>query len=285
MSDERNVNLAEGVASPVMLICFGCQQKKSSDNFHKSRKTRTGFCTYCKPCRSKYRKDGRPSWPSIQDRTASATSKPCKMCGTDKPLDEFHIARNGKCGRAARCKDCMKVIMDEYTSRPEVKARVRERMAGSYAKLSSEKKAAHVARVRRYQTESPMHSLKKSLMRALVRRPTNNPITAEQLIQMWHDQDGKCAVSGLAMTWGQGWYSPTSISIDRINSDKGYTKDNVRLICYSINTFKGKWTDVEIFEIAKAIVANMTKKAEQKIEPKADLPPSAPDILPFTFVA
>ncbi len=54
---------------------------------------------------------------------------------------------------------------------------------------------------------------------------------------------------------------PTSISIDRIEQSEGYTEGNVRLVCYSVNLFRGVSTDAEMLVMAKAIVANMEQPA------------------------
>ena len=101
----------------------------------------------------------------------------------------------------------------------------------------------------------PAQAMGKSLRRALYRRPTKNSVTLNQLMNIWRKQDGKCAVTGLVMTWAKGTYLPTSISIDRIDSSIGYRLDNVRLICYAINAFKGVWSDDHMIEMARAIVS------------------------------
>jgi hypothetical protein len=52
----------------------------------------------------------------------------------------------------------------------------------------------------------------------------------------------------------KGSYSPYQVSIDRIIPDKGYLKNNSRLILYSLNMFKSKWTDDIIYEIASQLI-------------------------------
>lgn len=44
---------------------------------------------------------------------------------------------------------------------------------------------------------------------------------------MWNKQKGKCALTGIPMTVTKSGRTNTNISIDRIDSNKGYTKDNV----------------------------------------------------------
>lgn len=80
-------------------------------------------------------------------------------------------------------------------------------------------------------------------------------LTHGQIIDLWKSQAGLCALSGIEMTWGQREQKPTSLSIDRIDSKCGYHLDNIRLICHSINAFRGAGTDAEMMQIARAIVA------------------------------
>lgn len=52
-------------------------------------------------------------------------------------------------------------------------------------------------------------------------------IDVQFLHELWSTQEGKCAVSGLQMTYvfAEGRI-PTNVSVDRINSLDGYTKEN-----------------------------------------------------------
>lgn len=66
-------------------------------------------------------------------------------------------------------------------------------------------------------------------------------IDIEFLIELWDKYDGKCCLTGIPFNLSVearkiGYtYDPYSPSIDKINPFKGYTKDNVRLVCTSIN--------------------------------------------------
>lgn len=60
-------------------------------------------------------------------------------------------------------------------------------------------------------------------------------ITKEDLMILWKSQNGKCAISGLDMTYelGEGRLY-TNVSIDQIIPSKGYTADNIQLVCKAI---------------------------------------------------
>lgn len=105
--------------------------------------------------------------------------------------------------------------------------------------------------------QSPIENLRESVKRGLNRKGGN--ITADFMFQMWLDQDGQCALSGIKMVWGGGT-GPTNMSIDRIDSSKGYFKDNVRLICHAINSFRGKMSDEDLLKMAECLVSKMQAK-------------------------
>ena len=55
------------------------------------------------------------------------------------------------------------------------------------------------------------------------------------------------------------WYTQ---SIDRVNNDKGYTKDNCKVVLWGINVGKGTSSYAELYKISKAFV----KKFEQGLQ-------------------
>lgn len=170
----------------------------------------------------------------------------CTKCGNTKPEAEFSTSPRAKSGRDTRCRDCRRSYATDYNNRHEVKDRLRVRLA-------------------RLRAEGPKITLQTSLLRALKRRPTERPANISDLMAMWLAQDGRCAVSGLPMTWYRGKALPTSVSIDRIDNARGYSRDNVRLICYAINTFRGRWDDDHVLTMARAIVAHLDRRNEAKL--------------------
>lgn len=104
--------------------------------------------------------------------------------------------------------------------------------------------------------KTPKYAMSKTLGAALKRRPTENAVTIEDLMDMWERQRGRCAVSGIQLTYEKGELLPTTISLDRIDSSLGYARGNVRLICLQANYFKNKWDDAQMIFVASNIVAS-----------------------------
>jgi len=70
----------------------------------------------------------------------------------------------------------------------------------------------------------------------------------EDIIAMWNAQNGCCALSGIRME-----KNPKTWSLDRIDNDKGYEKDNVHLVLKKLNMMRGKYSVTEFIELAKAV--------------------------------
>jgi len=238
-----------------MLKCAACQAVKDEDKFHRNRSQLTGRDVYCRECRLSYCKNGR-TWPNRKERSTALTEsgfKKCSSCKDVLTLDRFYQIKNIRYGYSAYCISCISSKSKARFERPDVKAKTKEYYNQPHV----------IEREHKRQIASPRHSINTRLCAALRRRPTKGPITLDELMGKWEDQGGLCAVSGLRMTWKGGVTTPTSISIDRIDSKLGYTNANIRLVCCMVNIFKGRWTDSEMLVMAKAIVSNMETKSTE----------------------
>lgn len=52
---------------------------------------------------------------------------------------------------------------------------------------------------------------------------------------------------------------PTNVSVDRIDSKKGYTRDNVQLVCMAINQMKSDLDNNTFYNLCKAVYRNAAK--------------------------
>jgi len=74
-------------------------------------------------------------------------------------------------------------------------------------------------------------------------------IDVEDLMRIYDEQEGLCALSGVLMTThrdGTG-RRKTNASIDRISPDLGYKKGNVQLLCWEVNRMKGASPQAEFW--------------------------------------
>jgi hypothetical protein len=105
---------------------------------------------------------------------------------------------------------------------------------------------------------TPRYSFSATL--CLARKRAVVTIDQDHLMGLYDQQEGLCALSGVRMTWATGRWSPTSISMDRIDNNSGYIAGNVRLVCVAVNAFRGTMNDQELLKMAKSLVSTMESK-------------------------
>lgn len=82
-------------------------------------------------------------------------------------------------------------------------------------------------------------------------------LTIEFLWDMYVNQEGKCALSGLPIGWAKKGLTATA-SIDRIDSSEGYLIENVQLVHKDVNFMKQQFSQEYFIELCKQ-VANKEK--------------------------
>jgi hypothetical protein len=92
----------------------------------------------------------------------------------------------------------------------------------------------------------------------------------EWMCELYQKQDGKCSQTDLPFDLSENSrrkrFRPLSVSIDRIDSAKGYTKDNVRLVCVAFNLALNAFGD-GVFE---KIAVGFLKKRNYLIKKDVD---------------
>lgn len=84
-------------------------------------------------------------------------------------------------------------------------------------------------------------------------------LTYQDIKEKWQKQNGICPYTGLKMTLPlQEDTSPITASLDRIDTNRGYTKDNVEIVCISINLAKNGFNKNVIVDFLEKIVQAKT---------------------------
>ena len=80
-------------------------------------------------------------------------------------------------------------------------------------------------------------------------------LSQEFLKELWDKQNGLCALSKIAMTYklDEGRIY-TNVSVDKINPNLGYTKDNVQLVCMAVNQMKSDLRIEELYMFCEALL-------------------------------
>ncbi len=219
--------------------------------------------------------------------------KACKKCSKVKPLDQYYFS-SGK--YEAQCKDCRRAailnknharaktntVVDQtgvkhcatcQTTKPKLEFSLRR---GAIDGLSSDCKTCANSRVKAYyRSEVGLTShLASRAQSDRIKERTGQDCELDRafIAELLEKQDGKCVLSGMKMLADQdssvgsrGYMKP---SVDRVDSRKGYTKDNVRLILSCLNQAKGPWTDAELLRMAEAW---MTKRGYAVSKPQLEV--------------
>ena len=164
-----------------------------------------------------------------------STKKKCCRCGKSKKLEKFRVdsrridGRRGACGKCERESDKAR-YHDTYTDKDKRISRV-----------------LHAAKVRA--------------------RKRNMPFTITMEDVAPQIEAGVCSLSGLQFSYAKsvrGRRNPYAPSIDRIDSSKGYTPDNIRVVCFGLNLMAADW-GLEVFEyIACCYIKEQNRVANKK---------------------
>lgn len=155
--------------------------------------------------------------------------KQCARCKRALALEEFTIL-HGK--PHSYCRPCKNAHQAEYRQRTAEHARARDRRRHA----DPERRAAHLLMLARQRAGE------KGL-------PFD--LTSDWLLPKL--QRGVCEVTGLpiemlasrARAWGP--------SLDRTDNSRGYTQDNVKLVCWMYNAAKGVSTHEDVMKLAGAL--------------------------------
>lgn len=204
-----------------MKICIRCKTEKPFEEFHKNKRSIDGYTTYCKPCKSDYAKR------NTYERTTD--SKKCAMCGITKESTDFHSHKTSTDGLQGCCKLCQHEKTKKYYEKGGIDIFLKKIF--KYLKRNAE--------IRKIPVE----------------------ITEEYLRYLYKTQNGKCALSGIEMTYDS--YVTHSnrvknihnISPDRIDSKKGYIEGNVQLVCNIVNIMKWDFSQEDFVNMCSKIIS------------------------------
>ena len=138
------------------------------------------------------------------------THKTCKICGETKSIDNFY-----KTQRGSKCKNCFLQITREY--------KMNKRKDLDFRKTEGIKQKER--RIRLWQNTLINDS----------KRGREHNLTVNDINEMYKNQNGLCYWFKVPLIPSNKPKHPQQPSLDRLDGNKGYTKDNVVLACYSAN--------------------------------------------------
>lgn len=159
-------------------------------------------------------------------------TKVCSHCKQEKEFSLFNKCKTTKDGLQNYCKEC--AAAKRKRLRKENPEKTKEAWNKYRSKMKQDK---------RYRLSCLLNSSKARA----AEKQREHTLTLEDLLDLY-PKDNCCPVYGFELIWGDSGFRETSPSIDRIDSSKGYTKDNVQIISWKANRLKSYATleDLEI---------------------------------------
>lgn len=145
--------------------------------------------------------------------------KICAKCGEAKPLKKFGKEVKKPDGLAAYCTSCTRATSANY-----------------------------------YRTVSGRLSARLGEAR---KRTKDSDVTLSFLKELYAQQKGLCHYTRapLSIEVVDGHYNLSGLSIDRVDSSRGYYQDNVVLCCWVVNAMKKDLSLEDFLDLCRSVVA------------------------------
>lgn len=166
-------------------------------------------------------------------------TRTCKDCGKELPITDFYAFtdRYGTFRHGYYCKPCHR----------------------------SRNSRRHAEKLRR---EDDFSYLAKRTLSSAKKRAKEKGFECDLTVE-WIEEKlkaGVCEVTGLEFDVSgderrERSRNPRMPSLDRIDSSKGYTKDNVQVVIWIYNQAKGEWRHDEFMMLVKALAKPLFKEA------------------------
>lgn len=162
----------------------------------------------------------------------------CSNCGSEFLKDQSEVIRNARKGRLNYCSRSCAI------------------KAGNSRRLVNPKSWEHLSKYKR----EPDHF--KEFLRRVRKRfkesdKKNFTITLQDLKDQWESQSGICPYSGITLSLPSCNRSNLDkASLDRIDSSKGYHRDNIQFVSSNINYMKSDLSHEETLKLCQLIAKN-----------------------------
>ncbi len=151
------------------------------------------------------------------------TSKVCGHCKVDKPLTDYTKNNAASDGLQSKCRPC------------DVAYQAKRRVENPQKRRDYEKQYLNN---RRQDFDFRLNMLLNASKQRARNKNREHTITVGD-IKAIYPTDGCCPIFGMKLEFNTAGFRENSPSIDRIDSTKGYTPDNIQIISWKANRIKG----------------------------------------------
>ena len=157
--------------------------------------------------------------------------KICSHCKKEKSLSEFYKTKTNRDGLSYLCKPCSREQTEKY----------RTKNRDTYYQNQ---------KARRETEDVFISNLLYNARTRAEKKGREFTLTPDDIKNRLHEIEYHCEITGQKMTLEHGSRESKNqykVSLDRIDSSKGYTPDNIQLICNAVNIMKSNFS-VDDFE-------------------------------------
>lgn len=171
----------------------------------------------------------------------------CTACNTERPIEQFALRGNIRNYRTmgldmplrdVRCNPCKAAYAKEFRKRNPG-----YRGTGKLARIPQEDRLL-VSAI----SDRLMHAKQRTSKYALP--PLD--IDRDYLYQLFNEQSGRCALSGVALKVEKK--AVTCLSLDQKNPGLGYIKGNVQWVAWAVNRAKGDMSQDMFIDMCKKVM-------------------------------
>lgn len=149
------------------------------------------------------------------------------------------------------CPKCNSTEFYVYGSRRSCKPCTRIKSLNRYNNLSNEDQQKYRNRSKQWQIDNCFRYYWLQARNRAKKKNLEFTITPKMIEDLFVKQNGRCFYSGISMLIHDK--NEHSISIDRRDSTKGYTSENIVLCCLQANLMKNNRSEIDFFDMIKAI--------------------------------
>ena len=220
--------------------CSKCGEFKILNKFSLKTVAKDRLSCICKECHKQYRRD---HYLKNKEKVINQVNNYHKIY----PKSSRRVVCEKKSGRtnASECARCGIVI---YVTKKELKEDKKRYCSRECYNISKRR---------------PFKYHADNIYKAAIIRSKEYDLDEAFLIDLFNKQQGRCAITNVSLTiYGRGKRSNLvdAASLDRIDSNIGYLKNNVQWVLLGINYMKRNFKEDDLFILLDKIVENYKRK-------------------------
>lgn len=178
------------------------------------------------------------------------------------------------------CKDCNEEKLLEAFPKQQ-KNKVNFRLSGNTDEYKPYCKACYARRAREWRKKNPAYrgtgkvnqypAEDRALLSAIrsrvsdckgrvKRKGISLDIDADYMYQLYQQQAGLCAITGIKLTMMKGDHN--TLSVDQIDSGQGYIKGNVQWVTWAVNRAKGDLDNETFIDMCQKVCQNVQRLSQ-----------------------